>query len=177
MRQSDPARRKPSWSAIRLAYQAKEGSLRELAKRFNVSFHTLAKRCKRETWRQEAERLGDVVATEATRVAKEEGQALALTAAQLAVRRNKFVLRSIEEANEWLDDILSAKQMLQAGDIEGLKALVNAWKVPLEAGRRALGLDDAPASAGCVVNIALLKAAEGELSPEASIGEPDRSSS
>src|SRR5436309_6398282 len=62
------------WADVKRAYLADEGSLRTLAKRFNVSLDTLEKRCRREGWRKAMAALGGIVAAEAAKMAAQQGQ-------------------------------------------------------------------------------------------------------
>jgi len=126
-------KRKPDWTAIKTAYLNGDGSFRDLAKQFNVSFHTIAKRAKREDWTGEMAKLCDAVATTAMNTATERGKELGMTAGD-------FVERSIRETERWLNRIEAL-----AGDgkltPDTLQKLVNSWRTALAAGREAFGLD------------------------------------
>ena len=67
-------KRKPNWEKIRLAYEAGEGSYRELAARFNVSFGTLQDVAKRESWVKGYDKTHDKI-KEQTRVKLAEEKA------------------------------------------------------------------------------------------------------
>lgn len=126
-------KRRPDWAAIKTAYLAGDGSFRALAHQYNVSFHTLAKRAKREGWATQVAKLCDAVATTAMNTATARGEKLGMTAGDL-------VERSIRETGSWLDRIeaLAAGECLTA---DSLQKLVNSWRATLEVGRTAFGLD------------------------------------
>lgn len=131
-------KRKPNWAVIKTAYLNGEGSFRDLAQQFNVSFHTFAKRAKREDWTGQMARLCDAVATTAMEMATERGKELGMTAGD-------FVERSIRETERWLNRI---EALASEGKLtpDTAQKLVNSWRSTLAAGREAFGLDtEAPA--------------------------------
>ncbi len=71
---------------------------------------------------------------------KQVAKAAQQTARTLSERASHFVERTIDESEDWLNCIQKAKALLAAGDVSGLRDLVNAWKVPVAVGREALGL-------------------------------------
>jgi hypothetical protein len=128
-------RPRPDWPAVRLAYLNGEGSLRTLAQHFGVPLRTLERRCSQDGWRRAVKLSGGVAAAVAAEVAAQQGQQIGLSAAE-------FLERSIAESVDWLDQIQRAKALLAADDITGLRDLINAWRTPVEQGRKPLGLDD-----------------------------------
>lgn len=127
-------KRKPDWAAIKAAYLNGDGSFRELARQFNVSFHTIAKRAKREDWTGEMAKLCDAVATTAMNTATERGKELGFSAAE-------FVERSIKETETWLNRLES---LANAGKLtaDTAQKLVSSWRGVLSAGREAFNLDN-----------------------------------
>ena len=126
-------KRKPDWAAIKTAYLNGDGSFRELAQQFNASFHTIAKRAKREDWTGEMAKLCDAVATTAMNTATERGKELGMTAAD-------FVERTIRETERWLNRI---EALASDGKLtpDTLQKLVSSWRATLAAGREAFNLD------------------------------------
>lgn len=128
---------KTDWLAIKTAYLTSEDSFRKLAERFAVSFHTLAKRAKRERWAYEKATIGDAVATTmataAIESAMDRGKQVGLTAASL-------VERIIRETEKWLNRI-EARANAGSLDVAELRSLVVAWREIIEVGRESFGLD------------------------------------
>ena len=61
------AKKKPNWDAIKAEYLRGGTSYRKLAAKHGVSFSTLEKRARRESWDAETRQIGDTVATELPR--------------------------------------------------------------------------------------------------------------
>ena len=137
---------KPNWPAVKAAYLNREGSFRDLAERYGISFHSLAKRAKREGWADDMAKLGDAVATTvattAMETATEQGKSIGMNAAQ-------FVERSIEETARWLDRV---ERLANAGELDAseLKTLLESWRIAIGIGRETFRLDDQPASQSLV---------------------------
>ena len=132
-----PAGRYLVWNAIKASYLNQEGSLRQLARKSGVSFHTLAKRARREGWALQRRQFGDTMATAlattALETATEQGRELGLTAAE-------FVARSTTELGRWMDRI---EGLAHEGKLtpESVAKLVNSWRTTIEAGRATFNLD------------------------------------
>jgi hypothetical protein len=133
---------RPDWPTIKADYLAGNGSFRELAERHRCSFHTLAKRAKRESWVRQVAMLGDAVATAmattAVEVATDQGRQIGLTAAAL-------VKRTLSDIPAWLDRI---EALANNGSVDPheLKALVASWRSVVEMGRETLGMREEQAN-------------------------------
>lgn len=125
----------PTWRKIREKYETTKISCRVLAGEFGISQHTVSTRCKRERWRKTSKFIEQ-------RLSRVLEQKLEVRANSLADRAEKLVARTLDEAEDWLDRIQTAKKLLAEGDGEGLKELLNAWEVPIRNARKALRLDD-----------------------------------
>ena len=147
-RQSLSRLTKLEWQEIKAAYQRGEGSCAELAEQFGVTPGSVQNRCKREGWRKEMVALDGVVG----QLVAED---LAERASTLAERRQRFLERTMDESESWLDQIKAAKQMVNADDIDGLRKLVTAWQIPVEAGRKAYGLNEAESAKPTLVSISM----------------------
>ncbi|MDA1273871.1 MAG: hypothetical protein O2960_07445 [Verrucomicrobia bacterium] len=147
MNRSEP---KTDWQAIKATYLGSEDSFRKLSERFGVSFHTLAKRAKRERWAAEKATIGDAVATAmataALESATEQGKQAGLTAGGL-------VERVIRETEKWLDRIES-RASAGSLDVGEFRGLVSSWREIVEVGRKTFRLDEAPErKANSLVNV------------------------
>lgn len=127
------------WQLIRQEYQEADLSCRELAEKHGLNPETVSTRCKREGWRrQEAEN--------ARLLAAKTEQAIDQKAEDIADRTVAFQNRVRDEAELWLDRIQAAFKNETAYDaIEALQRLLPQWKVAVEHGRKAYGLDREPA--------------------------------
>jgi transposase len=130
-----PMKTSAVWANVKAAYLLNQGSCRQLAERYGLTPTAVQNRCKREGWRKEA------LAAEAN-LARHVDQKLAEKAETIAERAGRFVERCAQETDDWLDTVQRAKKLLDAGDLEGLKTLVNAWRVPVEVGRKTYRLDE-----------------------------------
>ena len=133
-------------------------SCRELAEQFCVHPHAVGSRCRRENWR------GRKTDLEAQFDQKVE-QALTQRAESVAERAERFVKRSINEVDGWLDQIQMAKKLLDQGDVDKLHKLIAAWRMPIAEGRRAYGLNNQGNNSGGVVelNVAMMTNLKPEL--------------
>ena len=122
------------WAQVRAAYEAGEGCCRELGELYGINPHSVGTRCKRERWRETAKELKN-------RLDKRLDRALTHRAESMADRAKRLVERTADESEEWLDAVQVAKRMVNAGDVDALVKLVTAWKVPVNEGRKAYGLD------------------------------------
>jgi hypothetical protein len=145
------------WQEVQAAYQRGEGSCAELAERFEVTPVSVQNRCKRGGWRKELVALDRVVGQIVTEDLAERGFGL-------AKRRQRFLERTMDESESWLDQIVEAKKLLGSEDIDGLRKLVSAWQVPVEVGRKAYGLnaEEKTANAQTLVSISMAPASVGE---------------
>ena len=130
---------KAKWLKVKAAYQRGEGSCAELARRFGLKLNSVSTRCRREGWRRELELLEQ-------RMNKKVEESLTARALSLADRAESFTRRTVDEAEGWMDAIQEAKRLADAGDVQALKDLVNAWRIPVQEARRAYGLDRADSS-------------------------------
>ena len=125
---------KLGWQEVQAAYQRGEGSCAELAEQFGVTPVSVQNRCKRGGWRKELVALDRVVGQIVTEDLAERGFGL-------AERRQRFLERTMDESEGWLDQIVEAKKLVKSEDIDGLRKLVGAWQIPVEVGRKAYGLN------------------------------------
>lgn len=132
------ARNRPDWPAIKAAYLQREGSFRELATRYAVSFHTLAKRAKREDWTGQLARLDDAIATTVTETAiakaTEQGNAVGISA-------GKFVERTLANVRQFLDKIEALANSPNL-DPQALRSLTSSFRDVVDVGRKTHRLDD-----------------------------------
>ena len=147
-----------TWREIRLVYMEGRHSCRELAEQFGLHSDAVYSRCKRENWRGRKTDLED-------KFDRKVEQALTRRAESMADRAERFVKRSIDEADGWLDQIQMAKKLLEQGDVDKLHKLIAAWRMPIAEGRRAYGLDNQANNSGGVVelNVALMSQLKPEL--------------
>jgi transposase-like protein len=139
------ASKRKLWPEIKTAYLAGEGSLRELARRFDVSFSTLSKRAVREAWATDRQRIGDAVATGAMESTTAAGQKTGLAAAELVARqiRSTALLLAQVERNAAEDREL---------DPRGLSQVASAFRNVVEVGRTAYPeLREAPPAAQVLI--------------------------
>ena len=146
------------WQEVKAAYQRGEGSCAELAEQFGVTPVSVQNRCKRGGWRKELVALDRVVGQIVTEDLAERGFGL-------AERRQRFLERTMDESESWLDQIVEAKKLLRSEDIDGLRKLVSAWQVPVEVGRKAYGLnaEEKNANSQTLVSISMAPASVGEV--------------
>jgi hypothetical protein len=125
---------KPDWTEIKRAYQDGEGTFSELAERFSVSFHTLAKRAKSGNWTGKNCSLAKLVQTSAQHAAIAEGQKLGLRAA-------RFTARTMTNTEDFLTKI---EKLAKSPGLTGekLNSLVSAWRMTVTTGRQVFGLDN-----------------------------------
>ena len=127
------------WEAVKGAYVLGQGSCRQLAERYGLSPTSVSNHCKRQQWRKEAK------AAKAN-MARHVDQKIAERAETIAERAGRFVERCAQETDEWLDTVARPKTLLDAGDLEGIRTLLNAWRIPVEIGRKTYRLDEEAAT-------------------------------
>lgn len=142
-----------TWLKVKECYQSGEGSCAELATRFGLNPNSVSTRCRREQWRLKGKQLQRTLEK---RLNERVERSLNETAQSLVQRAERFVRRSVDEAEDWLDQIVQAKAKLAEGDVEALCKLVNSWSVPIKVGRTALGLDQQQIRPNSTVNIDVL---------------------
>jgi hypothetical protein len=129
------------WSRFKLDYMARKGSLRELAAQHGVSFHTAAKRCRRENWcgratafeAELATRAATAAMATATMTAMEQGRQLGLDASSLITRTLSLTDRFLNQ----IESKLAAGQ-LSVAELHHLSA---TFRDTVGIGRQGLGLD------------------------------------
>jgi len=122
------------WAQVRNDYELGKGSCRQLAELYGLNQHAVNSRCKREGWRETAKALKKRLDRKVVRAINNEAETM-------VDRAKRFVERTADESEEWLDAIQLAKRMVEVGDVDALVKLVTAWKVPVNEGRKAYGLD------------------------------------
>jgi hypothetical protein len=126
---------KVDWSKIKVAYQSGQGSCQQLADRFKVSVSTLEKRCHREKWLIERQRIGNVAE-------KRIGQALEETIIDEATAWVRRIKASCERDLERIEE--TYEQLHPAADPVAVRCLTQAKKSVDDMMRRALCLPDSP---------------------------------
>ena len=146
-----------TWREMRSVYMEGRHSCRELAEQFGVHPDAVGSRCKRENWRG---RKADLE----VKFDQKMEQALTQRAESMAERAERFVKRSMDEADGWLDQIQMAKKLLDQGDVDKLHKLIAAWRLPIAEARRAYGLHQDRDTGGVVqLNVAMMSQLRPEL--------------
>lgn len=119
---------KTNWAPIKEAYQRGEGSCRELAEKFGVSFIAIRNRCNREGWKSEMVKIGEKVTQKVVE--------------SLAQRGVAHAERMLKRYDNWLCKIdkvmpLAMKKIKEAS----LRDLVTSQTQLDQAARKAYGLD------------------------------------
>lgn len=122
-------------------YQSSRRSCREIGLEIGVNGVSIQTWARREGWLRPG--ISSKVGVQSIAKAKFEQRLeskIQHSVNSVAERATKLVERTLNESEEWLDAI-AEKRRNDDMDAEECAKLVNAWKVPIEMARRALGMD------------------------------------
>lgn len=138
------------WNLLRETYIKGGISLRALAKEGGVSFHTLAKRCKKEGWATTKETLPDLVRRHAEEAAAQSGENLGISVASLEAKTLSISGQLLTRVSEEI-----ARPDLRA---ENLRTLAATFTDAVKMGRLTHRLDSDTRSAVPAVSITIIDA-------------------
>ncbi|MDA1277960.1 MAG: hypothetical protein O2960_28530 [Verrucomicrobia bacterium] len=123
-----------NWDRLKRDYQAGNISLPGLARKYRVPLSTLQKRCCRERWRDQMQRVCNAVESSAMIEATALGQ-------DLARRGAVFVERCLRDDERFHARIFDELKLAEAGDVQAVKSLISAWRDLISMSRLNFGLN------------------------------------
>ena len=133
-------RPKADWSAIKAAYQAGEGSCRELAERFGASPSSVQKRCVREGWRVQKSEVVQKVNEEVQKLVQKKAVQIAEEVIDVAEKWKTDTVSRCWMFRRKVDETLG--QLEPAADPNALDALARVESRMNDIMRKNLGLKD-----------------------------------
>jgi hypothetical protein len=145
---------KADWPAIKQAYVGGEGSLRQLAKRFNVCFSTVGKRSEREGWHDQRQRHLTLAKAGFSQALEQSASAEGEEVGQTAFRFLKRVTEGLESLLDMLHLRIEASEGMTAKDF---KILVECLDKLSGQGRELFGMTHtAPSPPANIIRINVL---------------------
>lgn len=123
-----------NWTVIKRAYQAGNISLPGLTRKYRVALSTLQKRCCRERWRDQMQRVCNAVESSAMIEATALGQ-------DLARRGAVFVERCLRDDERFHARLMDELKMAEAGDVQAVRSLIAGWRDLISMSRLNFGLN------------------------------------